>query len=838
MKARSLGALTAALALGIGALVATPAHADEAAFPDPGLRACVAAALTSAGLPDDFGPANLAELHQLSCSGSNGLTVADLTGIGRLTGLTTLRMSNSRIVDVSPLAPLAGLRTLELYSYDLADASGLASLTGLHSLRLNAPHVHDVDYVGALAELEWVDLEVGTTADVSAVWARTNLTFMGLPVNPDTDLSMLPTLTRLRWLALHTSGTDLPPFELPPSTTSLSLSTNDELTSIANLPKAPQVTYFSLWIARHLTSLQGMEGLTGLTNATIQVTDVADISALAGLTSLQTLTLSSAAISDIRPLAGLTGLTYLGISSNRVTDLSPLSGLNGITALNAGQNAISDLTPLAGHAALRDLYLSNNPATDLTPLASLPALRTLQWWYTKATDLSALAGMPSLTTVEMRYGRLTTLGPRGGLRNLKRADFSGHNDLVSVVALEGATELTDLDLNNNWMLADITPLSTLPGTARVSLYGDAIKDLSPLPDTVTYTAHRQNAYFAAVTAGTAVDLGIRDVDGTPLCPTFSTPGPLCTNGVVTYPSSSAGYVEGIVGSGTEPGAGLGMKFVQYVYRGSDFVTTHRPIIRGVPAVGRGLRASVEAWTPTATSLTYQWRRAGLPIPQATSASYVATPSDRGAELTVCVTGHRAGYSDRTRCSSPSSEIGRGTLDSTPRPTISGGASTDAVLSAVPGSWDSGAVLNYQWQRNGRNISGATGPTYSVRASDVGDHLRVRVKATATGYYSHTEYSKSVTVRKALFVPVVPTVAGDARVGSTLTADPGAWAPAPVKLAYQWYRSGRAIAKATASSYQVTPADEGKAVTVTVTASRPGYYTSRRTSVPTAAVVAA
>ena len=49
----------------------------------------------------------------------------------------------------------------------------------------------------------------------------------------------------------------------------------------------------------------------------------------------------------------------------------------------------------------------------------------------------------------------------------------------------------------------------------------------------------------------------------------------------------------------------------------------------------------------------------------------------------------------------------------------------------------------------------------------------------------------------------PTVSGTAKVGSTLTAKAGTWAPAPVTLAYQWYRGSVRIAGATKSTYTVT-----------------------------------
>lgn len=82
---------------------------------------------------------------------------------------------------------------------------------------------------------------------------------------------------------------------------------------------------------------------------------------------------------------------------------------------------------------------------------------------------------------------------------------------------------------------------------------------------------------------------------------------------------------------------------------------------------------------------------------------------------------------------------------------------------------------------------------------------------------------------------VPTISGVATVGRTLTASPGAWGPAGVELAYQWFRSDVAIPGATGSSYLLAGADLGKVITVKVTGSMAGYVTASQTSGATTAV---
>jgi hypothetical protein len=90
----------------------------------------------------------------------------------------------------------------------------------------------------------------------------------------------------------------------------------------------------------------------------------------------------------------------------------------------------------------------------------------------------------------------------------------------------------------------------------------------------------------------------------------------------------------------------------------------------------------------------------------------------------------------------------------------------------------------------------------------------------------------------------PTIAGTARVGETLTADPGTWTgTAPVTYAYEWQRcnangaSCAAISGAVAKTYILTTPDAGATLRVKVTATDTTGATSA-TSVPTAAVASA
>jgi hypothetical protein len=86
-----------------------------------------------------------------------------------------------------------------------------------------------------------------------------------------------------------------------------------------------------------------------------------------------------------------------------------------------------------------------------------------------------------------------------------------------------------------------------------------------------------------------------------------------------------------------------------------------------------------------------------------------------------------------------------------------------------------------------------------------------------------------------FAPTKVSVRGTAKVGKKLRASTRAWAPAPVKLSYTWYRNGKRIKGQTKSTYTLRTADTGKRITVRVQQRKAGYATASRLSAKTAKV---
>jgi len=70
--------------------------------------------------------------------------------------------------------------------------------------------------------------------------------------------------------------------------------------------------------------------------------------------------------------------------------------------------------------------------------------------------------------------------------------------------------------------------------------------------------------------------------------------------------------------------------------------------------------------------------------------------------------------------------------------------------------------------------------------------------------------------------VAPSIVGEPRVDSTLTASPGSWTPTPTTLTYRWFANGRRIPAATTPTLTPGPQFLGKNLAVRVIARLEGY----------------
>lgn len=191
---------------------------------------------------------------------------------------------------------------------------------------------------------------------------------------------------------------------------------------------------------------------------------------------------------------------------------------------------------------------------------------------------------------------------------------------------------------------------------------------------------------------------------------------------------------------------------------------------------------------------------------------------------------------------------------TSSPVVIGVAAVGRRLTGLSGVWTGAGPVSYrfQWMRcNAAGarclpIGGATSPTYTVVARDVGKTLGFSVYASdstgmAAGYASLL--GPIAPARPPLVATLQPLVSGEPAVGKTLTVGTGTWSPMVRTFSYAWERcnpNGRAcapIARATRRSYTVSQADLGHALVALVQATN-ATTVQNTFSTATAPVVAA
>ncbi|MCW5951237.1 MAG: leucine-rich repeat domain-containing protein, partial [Propionibacteriaceae bacterium] len=620
-----------------------------------------------------------------------------------------------------------------------------------------------------------------------------------------------------------------------PAGLSLTLTTPDR-----RFPVAPPAAHLKL-LRVSGANLASLDELTGLTADSGNIWgSIDDISAVASM-GFSTLYMQLPEGKDITPLGELTSLRELDLGQRRPASLAPLCRLANLEKLTLTSAGLKDLTELAGCTALTTLDLRNNGIADISPLRSLTALRTLDVYGNRIADLTPLGALNQLTSLIAAYNGVTTLGAPGSLRQLESLDARGGN-LTSLAALNGATKLKDVALADN-AIRDISPLADLPDDASVDLSHNSIHDFSPLAAwTGTLKATGQEVALPDATENQPYPVRLLDHRGRPLTPD---PHNTATYAGGTLSYRGVGFRQNMFWSGSPMATSpITLTVQQHVVDGKQFVLKTAPAIPWAnPRVGQKITLKkAPVWSPEPTSITYRWFRGTSPISGANDSSYTPVAADAGSSLWVQVTAHRPGYADSVVESNYTDNIPYRTLQKTPTPRVThqGKLTVGTVLTAKPGSWDSGVTLQYQWQRDKKNIPGATGQSYQVTTADAGHKLRVRVTGSKTGYLSKSgyptvkKYSKQVTPAKAKFAASSkPRITGTRAVGNKLTASVD-WAPTAT-LKYQWYRNGKKINGETKVSYTLKASDLNDRLSVRVTASKPGYTTIAKTSAKTAKI---
>ena len=292
--------------------------------------------------------------------------------------------------------------------------------------------------------------------------------------------------------------------------------------------------------------------------------------------------------------------------------------------------------------------------------------------------------------------------------------------------------------------------------------------------------------------------------------------------------------------------------------------TGSPTISGTVQVGQTLTVSTSGISDTDgltnASYTYQWiANDGISdsdIQDATLSTYTLVSDDVGKTIKVKVSFTDDAENEETLTSAATGSVAAAPASNSPAtgaPSITGTAQVgETLIASTTGIADEDGLdnvtLNYQWFADDAEINGATASTYTLADEDASKVIKVMVSFTDDAG-NDEELTSAVTGAVAAAPPPpntpatgVPTISGTAQVGETLTADTSGIEDDDgidnAAFAYQWLADAAEINGATAATYTLADADEGKTIKVRVSFTDDGGHEEILTSAATGAVVAA
>ncbi|MEN9761857.1 MAG: hypothetical protein RI906_1683, partial [Pseudomonadota bacterium] len=249
------------------------------------------------------------------------------------------------------------------------------------------------------------------------------------------------------------------------------------------------------------------------------------------------------------------------------------------------------------------------------------------------------------------------------------------------------------------------------------------------------------------------------------------------------------------------------------------VPTGTVTVEGVLKQGQTLTASNNLADEDGLGvISYQWQAGGANITGATGTSFTLTQAQVGQAITVV-----ASYTDQMNTaesvtSAKTALVANVNDQPTGSVKITGTATQGQTLTASNTLADADGLgtISYQWQAGGANIAGATGTSFTLTQAQVGK--AITVVASYTDQQNTAESVSSAATNLVANVNDQPTgsvtIAGTATQGQTLTASNTlADADGLGTISYQWQAGGANITGATGTSFTLTQAQVGKAITV-------------------------
>jgi len=438
------------------------------------------------------------------------------------------------------------------------------------------------------------------------------------------------------------------------------------------------------------------------------------IGGLNGSVTLSVTALGSGALSyqwakGAAPIAGATGATLV-LTGIQATDAATYTcavtnTLNGTATVTAYSEA---LTVQAGPSIVPPAATTAAQAGAATFSVTATGPGTLSYQWTK--NGAPIAGATSATLT---------------LANVQPADGAAYacivTETVSGVASSSTSATATLTVNQ-------TPVFTTSPAATQNLVlgsGATFTAAATSDGAITYQWTKGGVNIAGATAGTYTIAATAATDA------------------ATYACVATSTLNGTTATATSAASAL-------VLNAPPVIAT-QPVATQTVLLGAAASFSIVATPPATGTLSYQWTKGGTNISGATAATYaIAATAKTDAGTYACKVTSTLGTTTATTTSANSvlAENWAPTILNPPAASITGSQGTSQGFAAAypnplitlsTGLQPAGAVVTYQWYRNGAPVvAGATGngSTYTIASSNSNINLTIGTLqvADAGSYY--------------------------------------------------------------------------------------------------------
>jgi hypothetical protein len=170
-----------------------------------------------------------------------------------------------------------------------------------------------------------------------------------------------------------------------------------------------------------------------------------------------------------------------------------------------------------------------------------------------------------------------------------------------------------------------------------------------------------------------------------------------------------------------------------------------PSIKGTPAVNEELICEEGRWNGVPLTPSFEWLLNGVAIPGAIGKNLTVTTAYRGLQLACRVT--ETNSEGQASAESGAVRVAGVPPKNAAAPLVTGGGYVGSSLTCEHGLWQGAPppTFAYRWYREGVQISGAAGSTYSVQTADQGHLIACTVIATNVQGQAEAESANGVPI---------------------------------------------------------------------------------------------